>query len=101
MKAPSFSSRRICVPGDLRKIQAVDSSNLTVPDGMATFQFQYTSRDLDGDPVPSTGFIAFPFALPANESQFPLIAEQSGVYILPDCLYRNIPLVHHNISEQG
>ncbi|KAF7900870.1 hypothetical protein EAF00_003091 [Botryotinia globosa] len=65
-------------PGDLLKLQPVDSSTLTTPDGIATFRFQYTSVDLDGTIVPSSGFIAFPFASPANGSQFPLVAYAHG-----------------------
>ncbi|KAF7944905.1 uncharacterized protein EAE97_005538 [Botrytis byssoidea] len=49
----NFSSS---APGDLLKLEP------------------YTSVDLDGTIVPSSGFIAFPFASPANGSQFPLIA---------------------------
>ncbi|KAF7900221.1 uncharacterized protein EAF01_007523 [Botrytis porri] len=71
----NFSSS---APGDLLKMQPVDSSTLDIPDGIATFRFQYTSKDLDGTIVPSSGFIAFPFASPANGSQFPLVAFAHG-----------------------
>ncbi|APA10087.1 hypothetical protein SS1G_05612 [Sclerotinia sclerotiorum 1980 UF-70] len=73
--ANNFSSS---APGDLLKVQPVDSSVLKIPDGIATFRFQYTSIDLDGTIVPSSGFIAFPFASPAYGSQFPLIAFAHG-----------------------
>ncbi|TGO24541.1 hypothetical protein BPAE_0100g00090 [Botrytis paeoniae] len=73
--ANNFSSS---TPGDLLKLQPVDGSALNIPDGIATFRFQYTSEDLDGTIVPSSGFIAFPFASPANGSQFPLIAFAHG-----------------------
>ncbi|KAF5874673.1 putative prolyl aminopeptidase (secreted protein) protein [Botrytis fragariae] len=65
-------------PGDLLKLQPVDSSDLNIPAGIATFRFQYTSIDLDGTNVPSSGFIAFPFASPANGSQFRLITYARG-----------------------
>ncbi|SCO82730.1 uncharacterized protein FRV6_06943 [Fusarium oxysporum] len=61
--AGNFSTSK---PGDLLKLAAIDSSHLNVPAGMTSFQFRYTSRDLDGSPVPSTGFIAFPFAKPTQ-----------------------------------
>ncbi|TGO70712.1 hypothetical protein BELL_0679g00030 [Botrytis elliptica] len=73
--ANNFSSS---APGDLLKLQPVNSSTLDIPDGIATFRFQYTSIDLDGTIVPSTGFIAFPFASPADGSQIPLIAFAHG-----------------------
>ncbi|TGO43824.1 hypothetical protein BCON_0829g00010 [Botryotinia convoluta] len=73
--ANNFSSS---APGDLLKLQPVNASDLTIPDGIATFRFQYTSVDLDGTTVPSTGFIAFPFAAPAKGSQFPLVAYAHG-----------------------
>ncbi|SPJ79464.1 uncharacterized protein FTOL_07855 [Fusarium torulosum] len=65
-------------PGDLLKLAAINSSNLDVPSGMATFRFQYTSQGLDGSPVPSTGFIAFPFAKPSHHQKFPLVAYAHG-----------------------
>ncbi|TGO55580.1 hypothetical protein BCON_0090g00240 [Botryotinia convoluta] len=71
----NFSSS---APGDLLKLQPVDSSDLTIPDGIATFRFQYTSKDLDGTIVPSSGFIAFPFASPAKGSEYPLVAFAHG-----------------------
>ncbi|KAF7956496.1 hypothetical protein EAE96_003834 [Botrytis aclada] len=73
--ADNFSSS---APGDLLKLQPVDGSMLTIPDGIAAFRFQYTSKDLDGSIVPSSGFIAFPFASLAKGSQFPLIAYAHG-----------------------
>ncbi|KAI6764189.1 hypothetical protein HG530_007978 [Fusarium avenaceum] len=65
-------------PGDLLKLAAVNSSHLDVPSGMTTFRFQYTSKGIDGKPVPSTGYIAFPFANPAHGGKFPLIAYAHG-----------------------
>ncbi|KAH8705785.1 Alpha/Beta hydrolase protein [Talaromyces proteolyticus] len=73
--ADNFSAS---VPGDLLKLGAINSSNLDVPAGMTTFRFQYTSRDLDGSPVPSTGFIAFPYAKPAHGGKIPLVAFAHG-----------------------
>ncbi|KAL7754718.1 hypothetical protein ACKLNR_015388 [Fusarium oxysporum f. sp. zingiberi] len=73
--ADNFSTSK---PGDLPKLAAIDSSHLNVPAGMASVRFQYTSRDLDGSPVPSTGFIAFPFAKPTQGRKFPLVADSHG-----------------------
>ncbi|KAH6962001.1 Alpha/Beta hydrolase protein [Ilyonectria sp. MPI-CAGE-AT-0026] len=73
--AANFSTS---TPGDLLKLVPINSSHLDVPAGMTTFRFQYTSRDLDGSPVPSTGFIAFPFAKPAHHRKIPLIAYAHG-----------------------
>ncbi|KAI7767058.1 hypothetical protein ACKAV7_005323 [Fusarium commune] len=73
--ADNFSTSK---PGDLLKLAAIDSSHLNVPAGMTSFRFQYTSRDLDGSPVPSTGFIAFPFAKPTQGRKFPLVAYAHG-----------------------
>lgn len=73
--AGNFSTSK---PGDLLKLSAIDSSHLNVPSGMTSFRFQYTSRDLDGSPVPSTGFIAFPFAKPTQGRKFPLVAYAHG-----------------------
>lgn len=73
--ADNFSTS---TPGDLLKLVVIDSSQLDVPAGMATFRFQYTSQDLDGSPVPSTGFIAFPFVKPAHDQKIPLVAYAHG-----------------------
>ncbi|TVY78960.1 hypothetical protein Focb16_v008272 [Fusarium oxysporum f. sp. cubense] len=73
--ADNFSTSK---PGDLLKLAAIDSSHLDVPAGMTSFRFQYTSRDLDGSPVPSTGFIAFPFAKPTQGRKFSLVAYAHG-----------------------
>ena len=67
------------VPGDLLKIQAINTSTITgLLPGMSSYRFQYTSRDLDGSAVPSTGFIAIPFTRPVHDGRFPLIAFAHG-----------------------
>ncbi|EXK78946.1 hypothetical protein FOQG_16395 [Fusarium oxysporum f. sp. raphani 54005] len=73
--ADNFSTSK---PGDLLKLAAIDSSHLDVPAGMTSFRFQYTSRDLDESPVPSTGFIAFPFAKLTQGRKFSLVAYAHG-----------------------
>ncbi|KAJ6440189.1 prolyl aminopeptidase (secreted protein) [Purpureocillium lavendulum] len=57
--AANFSGSR---PGDVLKLKPVDPEERTFRDGTSAFKFQYTSVDLDGKPVPATGFIAFPYA---------------------------------------
>lgn len=66
-------------PGDLLKLQAIDPSTISglVP-GMSSYRFQYTSKDLDGTAVPTTGFIAIPFTRPAHGGRFPLVAFAHG-----------------------
>lgn len=50
-------------PGDLLKLQAADPVPLNIKAGTTVYRMQYTSLDLDGKTiVPSTGFIAFPYA---------------------------------------
>ncbi|OAQ97158.1 hypothetical protein LLEC1_04485 [Akanthomyces lecanii] len=50
-------------PGDLLKLQAADPVPLNIKAGTTVYRFQYTSLDLDGKTVvPSTGFVAFPYA---------------------------------------
>lgn len=73
--ARNFSTSK---PGDLLKLAPINSSPRDVPAGMTSFRFQYTSRDLDGSPVPATGFIAFPFAKPAHGRKVPLVAYAHG-----------------------
>jgi pimeloyl-ACP methyl ester carboxylesterase len=66
-------------PGDLLKLQAINTSTITgLLTGMSSYRFQYTSKDLDGNPAPSTGFIAIPFTRPAHDGRFPLIAFAHG-----------------------
>ena len=67
------------VPGDLLKLQAINTSSISgLLPGMSSYRFQYTSRDLDGNSVPSTGFIAIPFTRPVYDGKFPLIAFAHG-----------------------
>jgi pimeloyl-ACP methyl ester carboxylesterase len=49
-------------PGDLLKLQPIDPSTITTIPGVSAYKIQYTSRDLDGSPVPVTGFVTLPFA---------------------------------------
>ncbi|KAG7039452.1 prolyl aminopeptidase (secreted protein) [Colletotrichum scovillei] len=63
-------------PGDILKIQPVIPTNITVPAGVAVYKIQYTSADIDGSPMPVTGFVAFPFA--RTQQPFNLIAYAHG-----------------------
>ncbi|KAK1541108.1 hypothetical protein CPAR01_07097 [Colletotrichum paranaense] len=71
--AANFTGSR---PGDVLKIQPVIPANITVPAGVAVYKIQYTSADIDGSPVPVTGFVAFPFA--RTQQPFNLIAYAHG-----------------------
>ncbi|KAK1479608.1 hypothetical protein CCUS01_04737 [Colletotrichum cuscutae] len=71
--AANFTGSR---PGDVLKIQPVIPANITVPAGVAVYKIQYTSADIDGFPVPVTGFVAFPFA--RTQQPFNLIAYAHG-----------------------
>jgi pimeloyl-ACP methyl ester carboxylesterase len=74
--AANFSASK---PGDLLKLQAVDPNTLEVDSGLTVYRFQYTSQDLDGSPIPVTGFVAFPFVPPSwSKNAFPLLAFAHG-----------------------
>jgi pimeloyl-ACP methyl ester carboxylesterase len=71
--------------GDLLKLAPINSTQLTVPDGMSTFRFQYVSKDVHGKSVPVTGFIAFPFLKP-DSGKYPLVAYAHGtIGVFPGC----------------
>lgn len=65
-------------PGDLLKIELMNASHLQVPDGVTTYRFQYTSKDIDGLAAPVTGFIAFPYSPPRGGSFYRTIAYSHG-----------------------
>lgn len=55
-------------PGDVLKFQPIDPDTLSdIPEGTTAYRFQYVSRDIWGNPVPATGFIAFPYAGPSDD----------------------------------
>lgn len=57
--AANFSGSR---PGDVLKLLPLDPSTLQVKTGTTIYRIQYTSVDLDGTPVPATGFVALPYS---------------------------------------
>ncbi|KAL4880671.1 hypothetical protein BJY04DRAFT_208046 [Aspergillus karnatakaensis] len=63
-------------PGDLLKLVPVNGSAVSVPHGVSVYKFQYTSTYLDGSAIPSTGFIALPYA--RISKPFKLIAYAHG-----------------------
>ncbi|KAL0933896.1 uncharacterized protein CTRU02_210695 [Colletotrichum truncatum] len=71
--AANFSCSK---PGDVLKIKPINSSEISFPAGVATYKIQYTSVDIDDSIVPSTGFIAFPFA--RTKTTFNLVAYAHG-----------------------
>lgn len=64
--AANFSGSK---PGDLLKLAPVDSAAINVKPGTTVYRIQYTSTDLDGSPVPVTGFLALPYAPFGTERQ--------------------------------
>lgn len=64
--ASNFSTSK---PGDILKVQPVNSADINVKTGTTVYRIQYTSVDLDGSPVPATGFIALPYAPTFNQRQ--------------------------------
>ncbi|KAK1493446.1 hypothetical protein CABS01_11615 [Colletotrichum abscissum] len=92
--AANFTGSR---PGDVLKIQPVISANITVPAGVAVYKIQYTSADINGSPVPVTGFVTFPFA--RTQQPFNLIAYAhgtSGVFPFPDILSHDLASIGHS-----
>ncbi|KNG91055.1 hypothetical protein ANOM_000737 [Aspergillus nomiae NRRL 13137] len=65
-------------PGDLLKFEAIDPDDLDVLSGMSAYRFQYTSRNLDGSPVPATGFIGIPYTSFRKDKKYPAIAYAHG-----------------------
>jgi hypothetical protein len=57
-------------PRETKKAQLLYSYRL----GIA--EFQYVSKDLDGEEIPVTGFIAFPYASRLNGHVYPYMAVQ-------------------------
>ncbi|KAF2024173.1 alpha/beta-hydrolase [Setomelanomma holmii] len=74
--ASNFSTS---IPGDILKVQGIDPETLTVDSGLTAYKIQYTSADSSGNPVPVTGFVAFP-ALPPSWSTgaYPVVAYSHG-----------------------
>ncbi|KAK2756560.1 hypothetical protein FQN54_005453 [Arachnomyces sp. PD_36] len=71
--AGNFSSSE---PGDVLKLNPIDSSAISVPPGTSVYKMQYTSENVDGDPVPATAFLAFPFV--QTSEPFQLVAFAHG-----------------------
>ncbi|RHZ68407.1 hypothetical protein CDV55_100702 [Aspergillus turcosus] len=97
--AANFSGSK---PGDLLKLQPVDPVTLQINAGTTVYRIQYTSRDLDGSPVPATGFIALPYA-PAkqNSSTYPVVAYAHGTSgIYRGCAPSNSPNLYDYNSWQ-
>ncbi|OAQ71357.1 prolyl aminopeptidase (secreted protein) [Pochonia chlamydosporia 170] len=73
-------------PGDLLKLEPLDPTTMNTSSGTTVYRMQYTSKDLDGSPVPVTGFIAFPYTmkkwkadpLPSGPDVFRLVAWAHG-----------------------
>ncbi|KAF7158194.1 hypothetical protein CNMCM5623_002860 [Aspergillus felis] len=78
--AANFSGSK---PGDLLKLQPLDPATLQINAGTTVYRIQYTSRDLDGSPVPATGFIALPYApVKENSNTYPVVAYAHGPLLI-------------------
>lgn len=75
--ADNFSSS---APGDMLKYQPIDPKDLTgsIPPGISAYRIQYTSVDLNGNNVPVTGFVAFPYANRTNGHLYRTVAWAHG-----------------------
>ena len=97
--AANFSTSQ---PGSLLKLEVLDPVPLDVKAGTTVYRMQYTSRDLDGSPLPATGFIAFPYApVKQNSNTYPLVAfahGTSGIY--RGCAPSNSPSLYDYDSWQ-
>ncbi|KAF9884578.1 hypothetical protein FE257_001462 [Aspergillus nanangensis] len=89
-------------PGDLLKLEPVDPGYLQLNAGTTVYRIQYTSRDLDGSPVPATGFIALPYAPVAlNSTTYPVVAYAHGTSgIYGGCAPSNSPNLYDYNSWQ-
>ena len=47
--------------GEILKLETMDPSKLDIKAGTTIYRMQYTTKDINGSIVPSTGFIAFPY----------------------------------------
>ncbi|GIJ89483.1 hypothetical protein Asppvi_008425 [Aspergillus pseudoviridinutans] len=97
--AANFSGSK---PGDLLKLQPLDPATLQINAGTTVYRIQYTSRDLDGSPVPATGFIALPYApVKENSSTYPVVAYAHGASgIYRGCAPSNSPNLYDYNSWQ-
>ncbi|KAF5613076.1 prolyl aminopeptidase (secreted) [Fusarium sp. NRRL 25303] len=78
-------------PGDLLKIESMKAADLGVRYGTSVFRFQYTTRDLDGSSVPTSGIIAFPFSVPASGRFRPVVYGHSSIGVSYGCAPSNSP----------
>lgn len=63
--AANFSGSRA---GDLLKLEPVNATRLDVKPGTTVYRIQYTSVDYDGELVPVTGYVAFPYSAPGQDA---------------------------------
>ncbi|TQV90352.1 prolyl aminopeptidase (secreted protein) [Cordyceps javanica] len=89
-------------PGDVLKIKPLDPTRLNVRSGTSVYRLQYSSKDLDGSPVPATAFIALPFSpVKGNSTTYPLVAYAHGTSgIYHGCAPSNGPSLYDYESWQ-
>ncbi|KAE8153490.1 Alpha/Beta hydrolase protein [Aspergillus avenaceus] len=94
-------------PGDLLKFETIDPDSLDVIAGLTAYRFQYTSRDLDGSPVPATGFIGVPYKNLRDGDKYQVIAYAHGTTgVFAGCSPSSTATLHNHTSwsllvEQG
>jgi hypothetical protein len=97
--AANFSGSK---PGDLLKLQPLDPATLLINARTTVYRIQYTSRDLDGSPVPATGFITLPYAPTKQDSStYPVVAYAHGTSVIyRGCAPSNSPNLYDYSSWQ-
>ncbi|PHH73840.1 hypothetical protein CDD82_5245 [Ophiocordyceps australis] len=91
-------------PGDVLKFKVMNATARQYKTGTTVYLFMYTTIDLDGKKVPSSGFIAFPYEAglmsdPNSKSScrvFPLVAFAHGTSgVWPGCAPSNGLVLGH------
>lgn len=76
-QCPSDSSE--AAPGTLLKVEKdVDTKPYLIPAGTALSRFVYQSEKLNGQPVPVSGFILWPYAARSHPEGYPMVAWAHG-----------------------
>ena len=84
-------------PGSLLKIEKiVDTSEYLIPPGIALSRYMYQSENLNGQPVPVSALIIWPYTASSLPDGHPVIAWAHGTSgVVPDCA----PSHHKNIWQ--
>ncbi|PHH93356.1 hypothetical protein CDD83_5910 [Cordyceps sp. RAO-2017] len=95
--ALNFTSSK---PGDVLKLEPLDPTQYSFKAGTSVWRLQYTSVDLDGQPVPVTGFIAFPYTTPPGDDDVAYDdgSEEQGTEPKPNRKFRLAAFAHGTIG---